>query len=252
LELDWRSGDALPTGSVKGAPVMWFPIWDVLRGVGGEIAEIVAYTDADEATPALPVLLAGRFERGGLLQVTLVPQQAHARWRLTIGGTRGEEELTLSQGWSGPAHLKWRDGTGVTHEDAWSGCDPCAALVAAFESAVVSSVSQPSVPGRPSAPMTGFKPTWQDAIRSLELDDAARRSIERRRATALEYQEATEEASFKGTMTLVGCGLLWGMLVLLILSAWLPRLGWFIVPLLIGFLAMQLLRWIVPKPQSKT
>src|SRR5262249_21897550 len=40
--------------------------------------------------------------------------------------------------------------------------------------------------------------TWHDAIRSLELDDAARRSGERRRASTLEYQEATEEAGFKG------------------------------------------------------
>jgi hypothetical protein len=46
-------------------------------------------------------------------------------------------------------------------------------------------------------------------------------------------------------MTLVGCSVLWGSLVLLILSRWVPWLGWVIVPLLVLFLALQLLRWVV-------
>jgi hypothetical protein len=80
----------------------------------------------------------------------------------------------------------------------------------------------------------------------LELDDAVRRSMERGRVSTLEYPEATEEAGFKGTMTLVGCGLLWFSLLLLLLSAWVSWLKWAIVPLLVGFLGLQLLRWIVP------
>jgi hypothetical protein len=47
-------------------------------------------------------------------------------------------------------------------------------------------------------------------------------------------------------MTLVGCALLWGGLVLLILSIWVPWLGWGILPVLAAFLALQLLRWAVP------
>src|SRR5439155_2633233 len=88
--------------------------------------------------------------------------------------------------------------------------------------------------------------TWQDAIRCLELDDAARRSVARRRTSTLEYQDATEEASFKGTMTLVGCALLWTSLMLLTLSVWVPWLGWFIAPVFGFFLFMQILRWVVP------
>ena len=64
----------------------------------------------------------------------------------------------------------------------------------------------------------------------------------------MEYQDASEEVGFKGTMTLVGCGLLWSVLVVLILSAWFPRLGWAIAPLLAIFLALQLLRWFIPRP----
>ncbi len=88
--------------------------------------------------------------------------------------------------------------------------------------------------------------TWRDALRGLELDDAARRSIHRRRSSTLEYQEVDEAASFKGTMTLVGCSIIWLSLMLLILSAWLPWLGWIIAPGFGIFLALQLLRWVVP------
>jgi hypothetical protein len=83
---------------------------------------------------------------------------------------------------------------------------------------------------------------WQDAVRCLELDDAARRSVEKRRASSLEYQEVTEEAGFKGTMTLVGS------LVLLIMSFWVPWAGWLIAPLFGVFLVMQGFRWAAQQP----
>ena len=88
--------------------------------------------------------------------------------------------------------------------------------------------------------------SWQEEVRCLELDDAVRRSVARRRASTLEYPEATEEVGFKGTMTLVGCGVLWGSLGLLILSRWFPWVGWVIVPVLVAFLLLQTLRWALP------
>src|SRR5262249_2948356 len=92
--------------------------------------------------------------------------------------------------------------------------------------------------------------SWLDEVRALELDDAARRSVERRRASTLDYQEASEEVGFKGTMTLVGCGLLWTVLLLLILSAWIPMVGWLILPVVAVFLALQFLGWIVTGRRS--
>ena len=85
----------------------------------------------------------------------------------------------------------------------------------------------------------------------LELDDAVRRSIERRRTSVLEYQEASEETGFKGTMTLVGCGLIWAIILLVILSFWFPKIGWLILPLLVIFLGMQFLRYLIPSRRSK-
>jgi hypothetical protein len=87
---------------------------------------------------------------------------------------------------------------------------------------------------------------WHDELRALELDDAARRSAERGRPSTLDLQEATEEASFKGTMTLVGCSLIWLAVIVLILSTWQPWLVWLILPLFAVFLVMQGLRWVVP------
>jgi predicted dehydrogenase len=207
------------------------PGWNVLRLLGGEIVEIVGLTASEEVEADAPVLLAGRFERGGLFQMTLLPDQPDARLRWSVRTGVDRLDLLFDEGWPGPARLTWRDERGNIHEEAWESWDPWAALVEAVDA--------------------GTAPRWQDEVRCLELDDAARRSVERRRASTLEYQEVTEEAGFKGTMTLVGCSLVWGSLVLLLVSPWVPWLAWFILPMFGVFLGLQLLRWIVPaKPEE--
>jgi predicted dehydrogenase len=213
------------------------PGWDVLRLLGGEVIEVVAFADGEELAAGAPVILAGRFTQGGLFRMTLIPGQPAAWWSLSLIGTAGSVELTFPQGWNGPAILEWRDETGQRREEYHEPFDPWPALVQAFESAVAGEAVQPS---------------WQDAVRSLELDDAARRSVERRRSNVMEYPEGGEEVGFKGTMTLVGCGLLWGVLLLLVVSAWVPWMGWLILPLLVVFIAMQVLRYAIPKEEKGT
>jgi len=51
-------------------------------------------------------------------------------------------------------------------------------------------------------------------------------------------------------MTLVGCGLLWALLLLLAASYWMPALRWVIVGLLVLFLGMQLLRYLIPRQKG--
>ncbi len=211
-----------------------FPGWDVLRALGGEIAEVSGFAAAEHAEAEEPVLASGRFERGGLFHVTFLPDHADVSGQLTVVGDRGSAELVFPAGWQGPAFLDWRDESGEFHEEAWDAWDPWPALVERFEAAV-----------------TGKTPTWLDAVRGAELDDAVRRSIERRRTSVLEYQEASEETGFKGTMTLVGCGLIWAIILLMVLSFWLPKVGWLIVPLLVIFLGMQFLRYLIPSRGSK-
>jgi predicted dehydrogenase len=218
-----------------------FPGWDVLRALGGEVAEVSVFAATEDLGPGEPVLLAGRFERGGLFQVTLLPGQPDAHCSLAVVGERGRAELVFPVGWQGPAFLDYRDEAGEEHEESWERWDPWPTLVGLFEEAVAGRAA-----GSPRPPLE-----WQDAVRCLELDDAARRSVQRRRAGTLEYPEASEEVGFKGTMTLLGCGLVWVILLLLFLSRWVPAAGWMVVPLLVLFLGLQFLRYALPrKPGS--
>ncbi len=213
-----------------------FPGWDVLRKLGGEIVEVSAFADPEELAPDEPVLVAGRFEKGGVVQAMFLPNQPEARWRLAVVGSGGTAELLFPIGPVGPSFLTWRAVNGEGQEEAWEPFDPWPVLVEQFEAAVT---------GRwpPALPLL----SWQDEIRCLELDDAARRGVEKRRASTLDFQEASEEVGFKGTMTLVGCGLLWIAFILLIVSRWVPLLGWLMIPLLLIFLGLQLLRFLIPR-----
>ncbi len=215
-----------------------FPGWDILRLIGGEIGELGALSELEEAARGQPLLLAGRFVAGGLFQATFLPHQAERRERIALVHRRGRTELVFPEGWPGPARLTYLDEDGGEHALSWEAVDPWAQLVEVFENAVAVAPAQRATTQGPLS--------WQDAIRAQELDAAARRGIERRRVSTLEYQEAGEEAGFKGTMTLVGCALFWLSLVLLILSIWIPWLGWLILPVLGFFLVLQLLRLAVP------
>jgi predicted dehydrogenase len=253
LEVDWReSAEVLANLDPDGRRPS-FPCWDVLRALGGEIAEVSAFAVGEHAAPGEAVLLSGRFEKGGLFRVTLLPQTGSLRCFRVIGRT-GRAELTFPLGDDGPAFLEWPgEPDGSVREEHWPRWDPWPDFIARFEAAVAS----PTVPEAVAADAEGAGPVWRDAVRSLELDDAARRSLERRRTSLLEYPEATEEVGFKGTMTLVGCAVLWAVLGLAILSRWLPLAGWLIVPLLAGFLLLQLLRYLLPpqpseRPESST
>jgi predicted dehydrogenase len=281
LEIERAASDeVLINGGEEGLKPS-FPGWDVLRRLGGEIAEVSAFAAREELLKGEPVLVAGRFESGALFQETLLPHQPEARWRFTAVGSRGRAELVFPLGGEGPAYLDYRDESGELLEEYWDRWDPWPMLVEAFEAGrgrgsrvedretriddrgsriedsglriedreghvtTVPAERQSSIL-HPLSSIFAIRPGWQDAIRGLELDDAARRSVARRRTSPLEYPDASEEVGFKGTMTLVGCGLLWGSMLLLILSRWVPQLGWVIVPLLVLFLGLQFLRYVVP------
>jgi predicted dehydrogenase len=223
--------DAGPEGHKPGLPG-----WDVLRALGGDVVEVFAFAAPEEVAPEQPLLLAGRFAGGALFQVSLLPDQPEPRWQLTAVGAYGQAVLRFPEGWPGPARLSWSGAAGEPQEETWPAWNPWPPLVEAFERAVATGGD------------AGL--AWQEEVRCLELDDAARRSVERRRANTLDLQEINEEVGFKGTMTLVGCALIWGSLALLILSWWQPWLGWLIAPLFGVFLVMQLLRWLLPPAGS--
>jgi predicted dehydrogenase len=223
--------------------------WELLRGLQGEIVDVNAYTERDEWSDELPLFVAGRFEKGGVFQSIYYPRAPEHRQVLYWQGTGGRAEIQVLPNRGTAARLRWWIKDHPPQEQAWDSIDRWQPLVKVFDAAIEewrrSPVINPagSEPLRKSVPAY---PSWQDEIRILEIEDAARRSIAHHRAVSLEFPEATEEAGFKGTMTLLGCGMLWGLILLLVLSRWLPWLGWIVIPLIIVFLALQLLRWVVP------
>ena len=245
----------LDTGKDAHKPAL--PGWDVLRLLGGDIAEVSALAHEEELARGVPLLLTGRFVQGGLWKITLMPNQQQPMWRLAVVSAQARTELLFPQGWPGPCELRGDDEIGQAPGERWDSSHPWAALVEVFDAAVADWQTRqaPSAPGATDTVCLTADPPrlgWLDEIRALELDDAARRSAKRRRPADLDFQDATEEASFKGAMTLVGCGLLWSILLLAILSIWIPWLGWLILPILGIFLAMQALRAIVPGSAEKT
>jgi hypothetical protein len=230
LDVEHRGVATLMFEGVESELGPSFPGWALLRQLGGEVEEVVGFAAGEQVTRAESVLVQGRSSRF-LFRVLYRPSRTALPPLTKVTFlSDGPDEQTLAFDPSDWGDSAWRS------------------LVECFESAVGRLKTTPrATPG--SGPIgTGHGLSWQDEIRALELDDAVRRSIERRRAYTLEYQESGEDVGFKGTMTLVGCALIWLIPVLLLASAAFPQLGWLIVPVLLGFLGLQLLRWLVPSP----
>jgi hypothetical protein len=201
-----------------------FAGWDVMRTLGGEIGEVSAFAEAEEIRQSETALVGGRFERGGLFQMTFFAGDEECL--IVVNGSMGRAELYFPQGWRGPAFLSTQTQGGELKEEAWQDWNPWSPLVEALDDALNASrdrgiATVPRVEERSATPSSDSlqSPKWEDEIRCLELDDATRRSIQRRRSSVLDYQEASEEVGFKGTMTLVGCALMWGLLALLVALA---------------------------------
>jgi len=197
---------SLEHGEGKQNPAL--PCWTLLRHVGGEIVEVQAFAAAEEVIEDRPLVVLGRFYKGGMFQVTFQP------------APNEPDE---------------------TKDDA-----PWTTVVEEFEKEVAfinrTDRAEPAAGGKERLDALL---SWRDEVRALELDDAADRSLHKRRAQLMEYQEANEEVGFKGTMTLVGCAILWIAIMLLIASAWWPWAGYLILPAIVVFLGMQLLRFVV-------
>lgn len=267
----WLEGDG-------DDPKPGVPGWDVLRRIGGEIVEVLAMAAEEEPARGQPLIIAGKFTDGRLFHATYQANQPENFWRVAIAGAR-PLALVFPEGWPGPATLTHEDDTGALRTESWPAMSPWLPLIDNLDAAILHRPSRRAsqAPGetedccwtsrggdttaaiqaaetmigvgkRDHGPRLG----WTDEIRALELDDAIRRSLHYRRAYTLDLQDATEESTFKGTMTLVGCSLMWIALVLLFLSIWVPWLGWLIFPALGAFLAMQFLRRFVRDKEANS
>jgi hypothetical protein len=68
------------------------------------------------------------------------------------------------------------------------------------------------------------KTTWPAALRAMELADTIEISLRRGRMIDVHRQQLTEELSFRGTMSAVGCGVLLLLPPLLLLAGWLAEM----------------------------
>jgi predicted dehydrogenase len=105
-----------------------------------------------------------------------------------------------------------------------------------------------------SVGFTVFLTDWLDACRTMELADAAEHSLQRGRTIELHYDTPTEQATFKGVMSGVGCLLLIvGLLVLVVattaVNAGVPLANYWpkvLLGVLVLFLLLQCLRLVFP------
>src|SRR5439155_26048559 len=74
----------------------YFPGWEVLQALNGPIAEISAFAEHSERMMNEPLLIAGRFEKGGLFQATLMPASSKSRWRLRLTAPALQAELDFA------------------------------------------------------------------------------------------------------------------------------------------------------------
>jgi predicted dehydrogenase len=181
-----------------------FAGWTELRRLGGEITEVTAVEIATLPGAPNSMLITGRFENQGMFQVSVDP--THSTERLVVQTKEG-------------AHTS----------------DTKSESVAAMWRPFVEEYESQRSGGQP-------KLSWQDAVRHHELSDAMKRSLEKRRTESLDNQEVSAESASKGTLTLIGCGMIWLIVLIFGISIWVPWIRWAVVPILIGFLGLVLVR----------
>ena len=242
LRVEYAQSDVFRATMLARGKRVAIPGWEILQRLGGDITEVSALADGEEIVPGQPFLISGRFERAGIFEVSFLPTMHEVAARMVAGGSEGTADLVFPEGFTGPAKLSLRPNTGSTSTEEWNAWDPWKAMCEVFDIALADKAGN-------RARLLPI--SWQLETKCLELDDAARRSVERRRVSMLEYPEASEEVGFKGTMTLVGCAMLWVILLAVILSRWVPWLGWLVIPVLVLFLMLQLLRWLLPRSADR-
>lgn len=101
---------------------------------------------------------------------------------------------------------------------------------------------------------------WREALADLELVEAVERSMRRGRTVELYHEEASEQGTFHGVMSAVGCGLLMlsiGLAILASMVGWLKlRIAnlwpYALLAILVVFLLMQFLKFVFPSDTNKS
>mgnify|MGYP002622867260 FL=1 len=166
---------------------------DLIRAITGELTRLGAIAGAagetSEDYAGLSVQMSG--PSGVIGRWTVDPASATLGGQLTILGTRGKAIVDMPTG-DQPWTME-RVVDGQSSRESFDEWDPARAALDWL-----------------AAALTGDSPSpdWVDAARDLELAETIERSLAKSRTIELYYEDYTEQGTFKGTMTSVGCGLL--------------------------------------------
>lgn len=211
-------------------------IWDGIRLLTGDLSEIVAFGGGEKLSPTDALSLNGRSASGAMIRVQLLPPGPANRCRWRVRGKGGEVEWQADGGLFAASTIVIRLAA-TERTESLAAAPPWPSLADALRATLAGQ----------QAPVE-----WTDAVRCLEVFDAVAESVRRQRIVPLHYQDFTEASSFKGLMTIAGCGIVWIALVLLIIAPWVPKILWAIPAMLAAFLLAQGLRWAISEDRSKS
>ncbi len=213
-----------------------------LRPFVGDLTNVVGLCSPGGGKAALPINVQMTSKTGTLVQWSASPSGQESAETITIDSAAGGATLVLSPA-SSQRTAAGSGGRRIYEYDTESAMS-IDKLVDDLQSA-------------------GFdRRRWEDITRSLELAEALEKSVRKGRLVQLSYESRGEVSAFKATMVSAGCALLVAAPVLLLVSAglvWLARkqgwtrlaavLQWLpqgLLLLLVGFLLIQLLRFLIP------
>jgi hypothetical protein len=164
---------------------------DVIRAIAGDMTRLGAMAGTQEpgSYAGLGVQMSGPAGAAGRWSVD--PPHAGLGAQLIVLGTQGKaviEMLTDDAAWTIEVNAGGR-----AERQSFDGWSPAAAALDQLAA---------SLDG--AAPL----PDWVDASRAIELAETIERSLLKSRTIDLYYEDYTEEGTFKGLMTSIGCGLL--------------------------------------------
>lgn len=215
---------------------------DLARAVSGEMTRLGAMAGAKGAPnlASLGVQMSGPSGidvRWSVVSISVVPE---GHGKLALNGSRGRINLVLHED-GGCGTLEIVDGDQPLRQDFPEWTSAKASLEKLADA------------------IAGEHPTpdWVDACRSIELTETIDRSLVKARTLELYYEDYTEDATFKGTMASIGCGLLLLTLCVLALAGVaeqmrIPYVGvwrYIVVAVFVVFLLVQLIMLTSGKKQ---
>jgi predicted dehydrogenase len=214
----------------------------LLRALCGDLTRLSAMAPSAAADPYanLGIQLSG--PSGALVRWSIGPRDELTGERLTVIGTIGRATLTM------PDRGNWRLEVRSERGD----------LAQEFPHVEVATMELQRL--FDSLDGGQVRPDWSDAARAIELSDSIDRSLKKSRTVDLYNEDYSEQGTFKGTMTSLGCGLLLLSLGVLVVGVagvtmglrWAVYWPHLLVLVLVVFLAMQLLKLVFPERPAAT